>query len=857
MATTDELTREFQELQATASRLADSSPAQADLIAKLATTIKHHKMHYYQGQPLIEDAVYDELEAMLTTLSPHHPMLQYVGYNNHGKIKHQIPMLSLEKVRDYPALTAWAQRHAATTIEAASPCISTSATYKLDGVSLSLIYAQGRLLTCKTRGDGSFGEDVTAKLLDLPSIPHQLKPADAKESSSALWTQTDLSVEIRGELCCSRANFTQLKSAMIARNLKPPSSERNIVAGVLGRKDHLDLTSYFTFLAFSVDHLQLFHIKQQLDQLIEHHHATEIRTHLPQLAPFASEADLAAMHALVNHDLEALRGKVMQVSLFQQESAKLTWLERRGLTPPPLAPLHPNQTNPTDAAASSPPSSHHRTSKPGSSWRAQSQAAAVIQLPCTEPVICTYHDGQLSLISLGRLSCSRPHREPLFKVPATITAEDLPATVKILGQLKRRGSMAQLKQLYAQLPILGDSSTGDESFMFQTVMQWDKPEKEHHQLREQFLAQYEFQAYGLTSSDDGRSWLHETDKLSLFQHNNFMIAEPYLRFANFLEGARKYAHQGEYCIDGVVLTIEDTSAHQQIGYTAHHPKYRICYKWQGDEQPTTIKDIRWEVSRTGCVSPIAVLTPVKISGATIQRVSLHNYRYFMKLSLRTGDEVYVIRSGDVIPKITRIKRKSHPKAGPPWQPPTHCPECSVALTFATEANQPKESADPVVLMCPNTTLCPPQITGSINHWCRSVKIYDLSNKRIRQLVDLGLLTSIADLYRLSIEDLANMDGMALKMATKIITSIHNAKHIPLVNMLVGLGITGLQKTMAQKIVTNYPSMDMILALDDQDLNAIAGLAEKSATAILTELRELRPLLAALYDLGVTVKLPGG
>lgn len=830
LTTTDELTSAFHQLQALTSSLTEPSPAKTELIAKLATTIKHHKMHYYQGQPLIADSAYDELEAMLTTLSPNHPMLQYVGYNSHGKIKHQIPMLSLEKVRDYAALAAWAQRHAATTSQAHLPYMPTSATYKLDGVSLSLIYAQGRLLTCKTRGDGSFGEDVTARLQNLPSIIHQLKPHGADESARVPWAGTELSVEIRGELCCSRANFNQLKTAMLARHLKPPSSERNIVAGVLGRKDHLDLTRYFSFFAFSVDHLQLFHIKQRLDHLIEHNNAAELLSYLPQLSPFASSADLDTMRGLVASDLATLRHKIMQVSLFQQESAKLTWLEKRGLTTPPLAHLEPDQTS-TSAAP---------------------EAAAVLQVPCTEPVICTYHHGQLSLIALGRLSYSpHPHREPLFKVPASITAEDLPATVKILGQLERSGSITQLNKLYTQLAIPDAPAEDNESLMLQAVLQSDKREDATDQLREQFLAHYECHAYGLMSSDDGRSWLHETDKLSLFQHNNFIVAEAYSRFVHFLEGARQYAHHGDYCIDGVVLTMEDARVHHQIGYTAHHPKYRICYKWQGDEQRTTIKEVSWEVSRTGCVSPIAVLAPVKISGATIQRVSLHNYRYFMKLSLRPCDEVYVIRSGDVIPKITRIKRGDD-AAAPLWQPPTHCPECSTPLTFATEDDEPNVSADPVVLLCPNTTLCPPQITGSINHWCRNVKIYDLSNKRIRQLVDLGLLTSIADLYRLSIEDLTGIDGMALKMATKIITSIHNAKHIPLVNMLVGLGITGLQKTMAKKIVTSYPSMDTILGLKEDDLNAIDGLAQKSASMIITELRELQPLLESLYQHGVTI-----
>lgn len=761
----------------------DDEVGKAELVHQLGRLIKDHKFHYYQGSPLISDESYDHLEDILRQLSPDHPMLEYVGYNHHGKIQHQIPLLSLEKVREFKALVAWARkRHQSPSGASVGGSVEVRGTYKLDGVSLSLIYAGGVFLLAKTRGDGNYGEDVTDRLTCLTSIPKQLGMAGCQSPRQGF----EQSYEIRGELCCSKKAFEQLAREMVSRGLKAPSSERNIVAGVLSRKDHHDLSAYFTFIAFNVAPIELKNSGASSEKLEK------------------SEADLSA-------------------AVFATESEKLAFLDAAGFAIPP-----------------------HTQADTGSQ---------LISFSVGEEVAVRYLGGVLT--SFGP---QRPTLQGAAGVPEQLTGADIPSRLTVYGHLISESSIQDLDEKVYKIAVLlgmgavikvGITLSPAKAFWVALKMADGQDGSELAHISQEIVDSFRFCAYDFEGADDGFVLIHEQDKYEWLKEQGFGLSPSYESFFQFLKGAREYARSGEYGIDGVVLSFEDATTHQRIGYTSHHPKYRICYKWQGEEKPTKIADVLWEVSRTGFVTPIALLEPVKIGGATITRVSLHNYRYFQKLAPRRLDEVFVIRSGDVIPKITRIKRSDEPE-NKGWLAPEVCPECGHNLTHDLDSTDAQKASEVVALVCPNRQSCPPQVTGTINHWCRSVKIYDLSVKRIRQFVDLGLLTSIADLYGLKWQDLEALDGLKEKMAQKIVASIQTSKNAQLVDVLVGLGVTGMQKTMAKKIVAATSKLDQILAMSAEDFEDIEGIAEKSAQQMAQEIHELKPLVRNLQEQGLVI-----
>ncbi|RZA14834.1 MAG: hypothetical protein EOP10_27375, partial [Proteobacteria bacterium] len=199
----------------------------ATRVEELARTLMTYKKQYYAGKPSVSDAVYDKLEAELRSLSPQHPVLNYVGAapsTGAPKATHEQPMLSLNKTYKIEDLQSW---------KGDEDIIGTP---KVDGNSLSLIYEKGVLKIAKTRGDGRVGEDVTDKALWIADcLPHLPK---------------DLTIEVRGEVYCSQHRFALLVDEMLERNLERPNNPRNIVAGLLGRRVHIDLCRYFNFFAF-------------------------------------------------------------------------------------------------------------------------------------------------------------------------------------------------------------------------------------------------------------------------------------------------------------------------------------------------------------------------------------------------------------------------------------------------------------------------------------------------------------------------------------------------------------------------------------------------------------------------------
>lgn len=304
----------------------------------------------------------------------------------------------------------------------------------------------------------------------------------------------------------------------------------------------------------------------------------------------------------------------------------------------------------------------------------------------------------------------------------------------------------------------------------------------------------------------------------------------------FLSQIKTLMGDGEFPIDGAVFALNERSLQKELGETTHHPRYKMAFKWKGETARATIQRIEWFTSKDGLVTPVAVISPVELSGATITNVTLHNFSYVKRLVLKAGDEIEVVRSGEVIPKFLSVL-KSLP--GAPGLP-SECPSCSGAL-----------EDDGVRLICRNRdNTCPAQFSGKILHWIKTVGIDDLSEKRLSTLISGNKITSVTDLYRLKESDLVGLDKIGSKMAAKLVQSISNSKKIGVVKFLAAIGIPGVGETAFKKLFLSAGSGKAILNLKLVDVLALEGFAEKTSTALLDGLVERSGLISELLSLGV-------
>ncbi|MBT5093996.1 MAG: NAD-dependent DNA ligase LigA, partial [Halobacteriovoraceae bacterium] len=491
-------------------------------IEELEELIRHHKALYYQGRPEIPDHQYDQLEEELKKLSPKHPVLEIVGTttSNSQKIKHDSKMLSLNKTYKVKELLDWFEEHDAVSMN------------KIDGVSCSLVYEDGLLSLAKTRGDGSHGENITPKVIWIKSIPSQIS---IKEK-----------IEVRGELYCTEEDFFHLSDEMVATGLDRPVSQRNIVAGLVGRKENLEFSRYISFKAFD-------------------------------------------------------------------------------------------------------------------------------------------------LITAGKLYNSEVEK---FKV----------------------------------------------------------------------LTKNSFLTPEITLHKSGKKLESGVEKI--------------------IEETKLFMSEGDYQIDGIVFSFNELELHDRLGNTAHHPRSKMAFKFQGESKKTKIKKIIWSVSRNGILTPVGDIEPVTLSGAKISRVTLHNYGLVKQYSLKIGDEIEIIRSGEVIPKFLSVVNPSDNK----FEIPKICPECQSKVEIAD-----------IRLYCSNQK-CPARVKETILNFIQKIGMDDLSSKRLNEMISQGLVSDIPDLYKLKKAQLMELDKVKDKLADKLMSTIDKSKEADITTFLSALGIQGGAYNKCEKVV---------------------------------------------------------
>lgn len=276
--------------------------------------------------------------------------------------------------------------------------------------------------------------------------------------------------------------------------------------------------------------------------------------------------------------------------------------------------------------------------------------------------------------------------------------------------------------------------------------------------------------------------------------------------------------------DGIVLKVNSLRQQRNLGYTAKSPRWAIAYKFQAEQALTRLLKVTYQVGRTGAVTPVANLEPVQLSGTVVRRASLHNADIIASLDLHLGDNVYVEKGGEIIPKITGVDLASRPAGSEKVTFITHCPECGSKLV---------RYEDEAAHYCPNETGCPPQIKGKIEHFIsrRAMNIEGLGPETVDQFYQEGLIHDVADLYTLRKEDICRLERMGDKSAENIIQGIRKSTEVPYERVLFALGIRFVGETVAKKVAKAFTSIDALAQATLDDLIHVDEIGEKIAQSI--------------------------
>jgi DNA ligase (NAD+) len=276
-------------------------------------------------------------------------------------------------------------------------------------------------------------------------------------------------------------------------------------------------------------------------------------------------------------------------------------------------------------------------------------------------------------------------------------------------------------------------------------------------------------------------------------------------------------------IDGIVIKVDSFEQQKRLGATAKSPRWAIAYKFKAREAFTRLLSIDYQVGRTGAITPVANLEPVLLAGTTVKRASLHNSEQIALLDIRIGDQVIIVKGGEIIPKIIGVNTEARPANSKPVFFISNCPECGTKLNkIAGEAKH----------YCPNETGCPPQIKGKLAYFV-SRKAMDIgcAEATVEQFYKHGLLQNIADFYSLNKEALIALERFAEKSADNLLKSIIESKKVPFERVLSALGIRNVGETMAKKLAAHFRSMDNLMQAGYDELIAVGEVGDVIANSV--------------------------
>lgn len=406
-----------------------------------------------------------------------------------------------------------------------------------------------------------------------------------------------------------------------------------------------------------------------------------------------------------------------------------------------------------------------------------------------------------------------------------VRGDDVTANVREIPGVPRRlpeGDVEVRGEIYAPLSefrALAEQFANPRNFAAGTV-------KQKEGAREN-LARLRFFAYDLK----GRDLQGERERRELLTRMGFtpVWGEVMPKSGMPAFYARVLAERDalDYELDGVVFKAERSDEQARLGATAHHPRHAIAWKFQGESGTSTLLRVEWSVARTGAITPVAILEPVKLSGATVTRCSLHNLNILRGLELKIGDRVVAMRRGGVIPNI----ETSLGGGTEPVQAPAHCPACGRA-TIEREG----------FLYCTDPSTCRASALARLEHFAKVTEIDGFGAKIVDLLHERGLLVSPAHFYRLKVDDLGEVERMGETLAAKLVRNVSARRTLTLAVFLQALGLREVGRQVAQAIAAHVGSLPRLRAASEAEIGAIFGVGPVIAASVVQGLADAAELI---------------
>lgn len=310
-----------------------------------------------------------------------------------------------------------------------------------------------------------------------------------------------------------------------------------------------------------------------------------------------------------------------------------------------------------------------------------------------------------------------------------------------------------------------------------------------------------------------------------------------------------------YDTDGLVIKVNRRDWQEDLGATSKSPRWVVAYKFGAEEAETELESVSWQVGRTGAVTPVANLAPVLLGGTTVRRATLHNHYFFKKHQLRVGDFLNIIKGGEVIPKVLNVVEAKRDATKELIPSPTVCPSCGATLEEEPGADSTTgEQVPDMHLVCVNAA-CPAQVREKIRHYAsrHAMDIEGLGEKVVDQLADAGLVQTIADLYRLRVDDLLPLERFAEKSAENLIEAIDRSRTQALARFLFAIGIRHVGASTARDLAVHFGTLEKVRAATLEELLPVEGIGDKVAESIVAHFNheENQRLLDDLIALGVS------
>lgn len=339
--------------------------------------------------------------------------------------------------------------------------------------------------------------------------------------------------------------------------------------------------------------------------------------------------------------------------------------------------------------------------------------------------------------------------------------------------------------------------------------------------------------------------LHDLQKWGLRINPEIRVMQGIQACATYYQHMQTIRNQLAYEIDGIVFKVNDLKLQQQLGFVSRAPRWALAYKFPAHEENTQILAIEFQVGRTGAVTPVARLNPVFVGGVTVSNATLHNMDEVWRKDIRVGDTIVLRRAGDVIPQVVSVVKELRPKGTKPVALPKHCPVCH------SEVLKPEGE---VVAYCTGGLFCKAQLKETIKHFAsrRAMNIEGLGDKLVALLLNENLVENIADVYRLKVEQLEQLERMGEKSASNLIHAIEKSKKTTLAKFLYALGIHEVGEATALNLANYFMELDKLMTASEVELENVADIGPITAAEIAGFFRQKynKKLIQELIQLGI-------